>query len=138
MGEWLKGFDTKTMKGNIEMPIGLVKLPVAAVGPLRFDGEQAQGEFVAPFATTEGALTASVQRGIGAVNAGSGVISRTGKQLVSRGPCFVTRNATEAQLLGNWVKEQKTALQEEVVSKVSGHAKLVDIIPIYDFEVRGM
>ena len=131
----MEDFDTKSMKGNIEMPMGLIKLPVAPVGPLRFQGEQAHGEFIAPYATSEGALTASVLRGITACNAGSGMITRTGKQLVSRGPCFVTRNATEAQLLGNWIKEQRKVLQDEVVRKVSGHAMLRDIIPVYDFEV---
>lgn len=135
LGQWLEDVDTKVMEGNIEMPMGLVKLPVACVGPLIVHGEHAEGEFIGPMATTEGALTASMQRGVNAVNAGSGVITRTGKQFCSRAPCFVTKSAAQAQALGKWVKSKKQELQDEVVSKVSSHAKLEDVIPVYDFEV---
>jgi len=134
MAKWLDSIDPNIFKGNIEMPMGLIKLPVAAVGPLNILGEQAKGEFVAPFATIEGALTASCQRGINAINASGGVHTRTGKQFCSRGPCFVTGSASEAILLANWVKKNKDLIQDEVVSKVSNHAVLDDIMPLYDFE----
>ena len=138
MATWPDGIDPNIFKGNIEMPMGLIKLPVAAVGPLNICGQQANGEFIAPFATIEGALTASCQRGINAINAAGGVQTRTGKQFCSRGPCFVTGSAEEAILLANWVKKHKDIIQDEVVSKVSNHAILDDIMPLYDFEVSSM
>jgi hydroxymethylglutaryl-CoA reductase (NADPH) len=136
MGQWMEDMDTGAFKGNIEMPMGLVKLPVACIGPLIINGEEAKGEFVAPMATVEGALTASMLRGVKAINAGSGAITRTGKQFCSRGPCFVTKNASQALKLGTWVRDHKQFLREEIVSQVSKHAKLEQIIPVYDFEVR--
>ena len=135
MGTWIDGEDPSKFKGNIELPIGTIKMPVAAVGPLTFNGEAAQGDFIAPFATTEGALTASVMRGAMAINAGSGVVSWTGQQHVSRSPMFLTRNPKEAIMLGNWVQKQVPLIQEEVVRKHSGFAMLQSITPIYDMEV---
>ena len=136
MGMWTERTDTTAFKGNIEGPMGMIQVPVAPVGPLTIHGEEAQGEFIGPFATTEGALTASLQRGVTAANAGSGVFTRTGKQIASRGPCFVTGSAAQAQKLGYWAKKHMDVLQEEVVRKVSNHAVLKDIIPVYDLEVR--
>jgi hydroxymethylglutaryl-CoA reductase (NADPH) len=135
MGQWMEDMDTTSLKGNIEMPMGLIKLPVASVGPLIIHGEEAKGKFIAPMATTEGALTASMMRGVKALNAGSGVVTRTGKQFCSRGPCFVTKSASQALTLGTWTEGKREFLQQEVVSKVSSHAKLEQIIPVYDFEV---
>ena len=135
VGQWSDGMDTNQLQGNIEMPMGLVKLPVACVGPLTIHGEQAQGEFIAPLATTEGALTASIQRGVNAMNADSGAITRTGRNMCSRAPCFVTKNAKQAHILGKFIKSMKQELQDEVVNKVSNHAKLEEIMPLYDLEV---
>ena len=135
MAQWLEGQDTNKLKGNIEQPMGLVTVPVAPVGPLTINGEAAKGDFIAPFATTEGALTASAMRGVTAINAGPGVFAWTGTQHATRGPCFVTRNPREALMLGNWAKLQQKTIQEEVVRKVSGHAMLEDIITVYDMEV---
>ena len=135
MGQWLEGQDSTKLHGNIEQPMGLVKVPVAPVGPLKIKGEAAYGDFIAPFATTEGALVASAMRGVTAINAGPGVFAWTSTQHATRGPCFITRSPREALMLGNWTKNQKKKLQEEVVRKVSHHAMLEEIITIYDMEV---
>ena len=71
IGQWLEGQDTEELRGNIETPLGLAKIPLAVLGPLKIHGQAAQGEFFAPYATTEGALTASVMRGVNAINAGN-------------------------------------------------------------------
>ncbi|MEB3846355.1 MAG: 3-hydroxy-3-methylglutaryl-CoA reductase, partial [Desulfurococcales archaeon] len=57
---------------NIENPIGAVQVPVGIVGPLRVEGEYARGEFYVPLATTEGALVASISRGVKAVTLSGG------------------------------------------------------------------
>ena len=49
---------------NIENPIGAVQIPVGVVGPLLVKGDYARGEFYVPLATSEGALVASVNRGV--------------------------------------------------------------------------
>ena len=50
---------TESMRGNIENPIGSVQMPLGVAGPLKVDGEHAQGTFYVPLATTEGALVRS-------------------------------------------------------------------------------
>ena len=49
---------------NIENMIGCVQIPVGTAGPLPVNGEYADGTFWIPLATTEGALVASINRGL--------------------------------------------------------------------------
>ena len=49
------------------MPIGTITIPLAVAGPVPMDGVHAQGEFLLPVATTEGALVASINRGAAAL-----------------------------------------------------------------------
>ena len=49
------------------MPIGTIAMPLAIAGPLPIHGEHAQGDFLLPVATTEGALVASINRGAAAL-----------------------------------------------------------------------
>src|SRR5256885_6718394 len=48
---------------NCENMIGIAQIPLGIAGPLQIQGEQANGEFFIPLATTEGALVASINRG---------------------------------------------------------------------------
>lgn len=52
-----------SIEGNIENPIGAVRMPLGVAGPLHVLGEHAQGVFYVPLATTEGALVRSYERG---------------------------------------------------------------------------
>ena len=49
-------FDPKVLPGNVENFIGVAQVPIGLAGPLRIVGEQAQGEFYIPLATSEGTL----------------------------------------------------------------------------------
>ena len=46
---------------------------MAVAGPVPIDGAHAQGEFLLPVATTEGALVASINRGAAALAKGGGM-----------------------------------------------------------------
>lgn len=52
-----------TLSGNVENPIGAVRMPLGVAGPLHVIGEHAEGVFYVPLATTEGALVRSYERG---------------------------------------------------------------------------
>ncbi len=52
-----------SLRGNIENPIGEVRVPVGVAGPLHVRGEHATGIYYVPLATTEGALVRSYERG---------------------------------------------------------------------------
>ena len=57
-------FDPAILPGNIENFTGVVQMPLGFAGPLRVNGEHAQGDFYVPMATTEGTLVASYSRGM--------------------------------------------------------------------------
>ena len=65
--------DTRTLRGNIENPIGVAQVPVGVVGPIVVKGRHADGMFYVPMATTEGALLRSYERGMLALSKAGGV-----------------------------------------------------------------
>jgi hydroxymethylglutaryl-CoA reductase (NADPH) len=65
-----------SMRGNVENPIGAAQVPLGVAGPLRVRGEQADGTFYVPLATTEGALVRSYERGMVALTRSGGAEAR--------------------------------------------------------------
>ena len=63
-------FDPVLAEKNIENMIGCVQVPLGFAGPVRINGDHANGDFYVPMATTEGALVASVHRGCSANHRG--------------------------------------------------------------------
>mgnify|MGYP003611459173 FL=1 len=57
-------FDPAVLPGNIENFIGVAQVPIGLAGPLRVNGEHADGEYYVPLATTEGTLVASYHGGM--------------------------------------------------------------------------
>lgn len=64
-----------------------------------------------------------------------GVQTCAGQQRMTRAPLFKTGSPLQAVALGEWVRQQRQVIQDEVISKYSNHAVLTDITPIYDMEV---
>ena len=64
-------FDSEGMRGNIENPIGVTQVPLGVVGPVLVMGQNANGLFYVPMATTEGALIRSYERGMVTLTCGS-------------------------------------------------------------------
>ena len=128
-------FETEQLRGNIERPIGLAKIPLAAAGPLQFRGDHVQGSVFAPMATTEGALVASVCRGAKVLNLSGGVQTWATLQRMTRSPMFFCANPNEAVRLGEWLTENVERIQREVVVRFSKRAQLKEIIPAYDMDV---
>ena len=102
------------LKGNIENPIGLAKIPLAVAGPLLIRGRHANGYAVVPCATTEGALVASITRGAAALTRAGGVFTLATEKYMIRAPSFVCRNAAESEKLWQWLVTHKEGLQEQV------------------------
>ena len=51
--------EPQSVAGNIENFTGVAQIPLGIAGPLRINGEHAQGSFYIALATTEGTLVAS-------------------------------------------------------------------------------
>ena len=93
----------EALPGNIEGFSGIVQVPMGFAGPLLVHGEQAQGEFYVPMATTEGTLVASFSRGMRLTRAAGGIITTVIDDAMQRAPVFVFNDARAARDFGQWV-----------------------------------
>jgi hydroxymethylglutaryl-CoA reductase (NADPH) len=118
----------QTLNRNIENAIGCVQIPVGIAGPLKINGEYANGLFYVPLATTEGALVASINRGCSVITASGGANTKILYDKMTRAPLFKVKNISEAVRFVQWIKERF----EEIKTKFeegSRHLKLVNIHP---------
>lgn len=97
--------DPAETEGNVENFIGVAQVPIGVAGPLRVDGEHAQGEFLIPLATSEGTLVASYNRGMKLLNAGGGVTCTVADEAMQRAPVFVFDSARDARAFRDWVDD---------------------------------
>lgn len=95
--------DTTVYQGNIEHLTGFAKVPLGIAGPIRINGEYAQGDFLIPLATTEGTLVASYNKGIKLVNEAGGVNCRVIKDSMQRAPVFIFDTLVKAVDFGKWI-----------------------------------
>jgi hydroxymethylglutaryl-CoA reductase (NADPH) len=96
-------FDPAVLPGNIENFIGVAQVPIGLAGPLRINGEHAQGDFYVPLATTEGTLVASYSRGMRVLSECGGVTATVVKRSMQRAPVFMFATAREARDFGEWL-----------------------------------
>lgn len=106
-------FEPECVRGNIENFIGAAQVPIGVAGPLRIDGELAQGDFYIPLATTEGAVVASYNRGMHLLSASGGVKTTVIDDCMQRAPVFMLSDARAARLLGRWVHEHFADVKAE-------------------------
>ncbi len=121
-------FDSHLVKGNIENFTGVAQIPIGFAGPLRINGEHAQGDFIIPMATTEGTLVASYNRGMKVLNLCGGVKVSVVADMMQRAPVFVFADARQARDFVQWVNENIEKIREEAEA-TSNVAKLVYIDP---------
>ncbi len=100
----------KALRGNIEHFIGVAQVPIGIAGPLKINGEHAQGEFVVPLATTEGTLVASYNRGMKLLNMSGGVTATVVDDAMQRAPVFIFENARGAR---DFVKMDKREFRKD-------------------------
>jgi hydroxymethylglutaryl-CoA reductase (NADPH) len=118
--------DPHTTEGNIEGFTGVAQVPLGFAGPLRVNGEHADGEFLIPLATTEGTLLASYNRGMKVINLSGGVTCTVVDDKMQRAPVFIFETAREARNFRRWVNAHVEEIRREAES-TSSIAKLVDI-----------
>jgi hydroxymethylglutaryl-CoA reductase (NADPH) len=112
--------------GNVENFFGVAQVPIGLAGPLRIDGEHAQGDFYVPLATTEGTLVASYSRGMRVLSESGGVKVTVVKHSMQRAPVFRFRDAREARDFGHWLVEHFQAVKAAAES-TTRVGKLLDI-----------
>ncbi|MEM9122879.1 MAG: hydroxymethylglutaryl-CoA reductase [Pseudomonadota bacterium] len=95
--------DPALLPGNIENFTGVAQVPLGLAGPLRVDGEHAQGEFFVPMATTEGTLVASYNRGMRLLKEAGGIKTTLIERYMQRAPVFHFSTARDARTFALWV-----------------------------------
>ncbi|WP_121741985.1 hydroxymethylglutaryl-CoA reductase (NADPH) [Natronorubrum halophilum] len=139
------GFPAEAADSTIENMIGAAQIPMGVVGPVAVNGEEtspnsqnsassandggaASGDYYLPLATTEGALLASVNRGLGVIRTAGGAAARVTKNGMTRAPVFRVEGVVEAAETVEWVTENFEALREAAESTTS-HGELLDVEP---------
>lgn len=121
-------FDPSITSGNCENFTGVAQIPIGFAGPLKVNGEFANGEFLIPLATTEGTLIASYNRGIKVLNLSGGVKTTVVTDAMQRAPVFVFEDARAGRKFVSWVLEHIGKIKEEAEA-TSSIAKLKYIDP---------
>jgi len=119
-------FDASMGQGNIENFIGVAQMPLGVAGPVKIDGEHADGEYPIPLATTEGTLVASYSRGMKAINMSGGAKATVTDDRMNRAPVFVFEDARKARDFRDWVFENYDTIKEKA-EETSSVAELVEI-----------
>ncbi len=145
VGEY--GFDIAEAEANVENAIGAAQVPMGVAGPVPInvgersdaqgdtgsggigsDGGAATGQYYLPMATTEGALVASVNRGLSVIRAAGGATARVTKNGMTRAPAFRVDGVAEAAETVEWVERNSGALREAAESTTS-HGELLGVEP---------
>lgn len=122
------GMSPETASKNIENMIGTVQIPLGYAGPVHMEGGEAEGDFLVPLATTEGALVASISRGMSVINDGGGVRARVFGDAMTRAPVFRVNGIAHCAEVMSWIDSHRAEI-DEAVSGTTSHGKLVRIEP---------
>jgi len=121
-------FSADQLRNNCESLVGSVEIPLGVAGPLIVNGQNAQGHYYAPLATSEGALIASIARGAKVISMAGGVNAAfLGKRMI-RAPLFEFKTMPEALLFVRIVNASFVELKAQAESS-SRHAVLCSIEP---------
>ena len=120
------GFDPELASKNIENMIGTVQIPLGYAGPMTIHGEYAEGEFLIPLATTEGALVASISRGMSVINASGGAKTAVFSDAMTRAPVLKVDGIEHSKKVMDWIESHMDEIDEAVASTTS-HGSLVDM-----------
>lgn len=118
--------DPEKMSKNIENMIGITQIPLGFAGPVQINGDLARGLYVVPLATTEGALVASVSRGMSVITASGGSKVKVFSDAMTRAPVFRVDGIDHSVKVIDWINHNIKAISE-VVSSTTRHGKLLDI-----------
>lgn len=113
---------------NIENFIGSTELPLGVAGPIRVKGENSDGKYFIPLATTEGALVASVSRGCKVINLSGGTKTDLKYIGTTRAPLFNVKDLKTGREFITWINKNIKKL-EKIVESVDPYIKLIKIDP---------
>lgn len=119
--------DPEALRGHIEHFIGMARLPVGLIGPLRIAGLHVHDDVYVPLATSEGALVASYDRGARLISQAGGAICLLTQEQVQRAPAFAFASVADAAHFAVWAVDQADAFRE-VAARETSHGRLVEMM----------
>jgi hydroxymethylglutaryl-CoA reductase (NADPH) len=119
-------FEPSLLAGNVENFVGVAQVPIGVAGPLRIDGEHAQGDFFVPLATTEAGLIAHHGRGMRLLDECGGVKTTLTESALSRTPAFLFEDARAARDFAHWIERHLTSIRE-AAERSTSIGKLQDV-----------
>ncbi len=108
---------------NIENMIGAVQIPLGYAGPMKINGDHAKGEFLIPLATTEGALVASISRGMSVISASGGANAFVFSDMMTRAPVFRVNGIKHSREVMDWVDNHLDQI-DAAVADTTSHGEL--------------
>jgi hydroxymethylglutaryl-CoA reductase (NADPH) len=121
-------FAPEETRGSIENLVGAAHVPLGVGGPIRVNGQHADGLFYVPFATTEGTLVTTYQYGMRAITEAGGVDTRVVADALDITPCFVMAGMAEALALARWLTDHVEDLAA-TAAETTTHGRMVDVRP---------
>ena len=97
---------------GIELKVGAAVVPMGIAGPMKINGEFAEGEYYIPLATNEAALIAGLQRGIKAINLAGGLKTLVTFDGMARSPLIEAPDIKEADRLCREIKTNEDLTEE--------------------------
>ena len=113
---------------NIENMIGSVQVPMGVIGPLKVNGNYANGDFYVPMATSEGALLASTNRGASVISSSGGAITTIFRNGMTRAPVLRLTSSRDYYKITEFIENNFDQIKKEA-EKDSRFRKLQKIVP---------
>lgn len=121
-------FAPSDTRGSIENLVGATHVPLGIGGPIRVNGQHADGLFYVPFATTEGTLVTTYQYGMRAITEAGGANTYVLADALDITPCFVTAGTPDALALARWLTDHLDELRA-TAAESTAHGRLLEVLP---------
>ena len=121
-------FAPEETRGSIENLVGATQIPLGIGGPIRVNGQHADGLFYVPFATTEGTLVTTYQYGMRAITEAGGANTYVLADALDITPCFVVAATRDALALAGWLTDHLAEL-EAAAAETTAHGRLLEVRP---------
>jgi len=118
----------KANSTNCENMLGAISLPLGLAGPVEFELAGQGKKCFVPLATSEGALVASVSRGLKAINHAGGAQVFVKNAGMSRAPSFAFVDGKKAHDFANFLEQAENRLKiAQITESSSKHLKFLGL-----------
>lgn len=119
---------TEANASNCENMVGAISLPLGLAGPVEFELSGQRNRCFVPLATSEGALVASVSRGLKAIDQVGGASVFVKNSGMTRAPSFAFASGQQAFAFAAFLEQQDSKLKiAQITEDTSQHLKFLGL-----------